>query len=221
MTMALKAAIVSQVSSSASGLLKCGVHHGGLFAPTHQTVPLKSIRADRGRLLFTLTNGVSGLSGSGRSLDNILPNSRRSCYGSKVCRAQAGDESSVGSSGFDMNAEAARVGPPQDAVLQAISEVSRVEGRQPKTTNMVIGGTEAYGADWMELDKKVNTYPSLRGFTAIGTGGEDFVQSMVVAVESVLNTPIPENRVRQRESAKGRYVSVKIGPMRIESSEGR
>lgn len=31
-----------------------------------------------------------------------------------------------------------------------------------------------------------------RGFTAIGTGGDDFVQAMVVAVESVLQQPIPE-----------------------------
>lgn len=32
----------------------------------------------------------------------------------------------------------------------------------------------------------------MRGFTAIGTGGDDFVQAMVVAVESVLQQPIPE-----------------------------
>lgn len=38
----------------------------------------------------------------------------------------------------------------------------------------------------------MNSYPTIRGFTAIGTGGDDFVQSMVVAVESVLQQPIPE-----------------------------
>lgn len=32
----------------------------------------------------------------------------------------------------------------------------------------------------------------VRGFTAIGTGGDDFVQAMVVAVESVIQQPIPE-----------------------------
>ena len=32
----------------------------------------------------------------------------------------------------------------------------------------------------------------MRGFTAIGTGGDDFVQAMVVAVESVIQQPIPE-----------------------------
>lgn len=39
---------------------------------------------------------------------------------------------------------------------------------------------------------QVNSYPTVRGFTAIGTGGDDFVQAMVVAVESVIQKPIPE-----------------------------
>jgi hypothetical protein len=39
---------------------------------------------------------------------------------------------------------------------------------------------------------QVNSYPTDRGFTAIGTGGDDFVQSMVVAVESVLQESIPK-----------------------------
>jgi hypothetical protein len=38
----------------------------------------------------------------------------------------------------------------------------------------------------------VNTYPTVRGFTAIGTGGDDFVQAMVVAVESVIQQPVPQ-----------------------------
>jgi hypothetical protein len=39
---------------------------------------------------------------------------------------------------------------------------------------------------------QVNSYPTDRGFTAIGIGGDDFVQSMVVAVESVLQESIPK-----------------------------
>ena len=39
---------------------------------------------------------------------------------------------------------------------------------------------------------QVTSYPTDRGFTAIGTGGEDFVQAMVVAVESVIQQPIPQ-----------------------------
>ncbi|CAD6244349.1 unnamed protein product [Miscanthus lutarioriparius] len=87
-----------------------------------------------------------------------------------------------------------QVEAPQDAVLKAISH---------DTTD-----------EWLVLDKKVNTYPTVRGFTAIGTGGDDFVQSMVVAVESVIEERIPEGQISQKVSAKGKYVSVKIGPIR-------
>ncbi|XP_022945039.1 uncharacterized protein LOC111449401 [Cucurbita moschata] len=112
-------------------------------------------------------------------------------------------------------------GPPQEAVLKAISEVSKTEGRVGHTTNMVLGGTVTDDStnEWIALDQKVNSYPGVRGFTAIGTGGHDFVQSMVVAVESVIQQPIPEGKVRHKLSAKGKYVSVNIGPVQVISSE--
>ncbi|KAK7359374.1 hypothetical protein VNO77_01332 [Canavalia gladiata] len=111
--------------------------------------------------------------------------------------------------------------PPQDAVLKAISEVSKAEGRVGQTRNMVIGGTVADDStdEWLALDQKVNSYPSVRGFTAIGTGGEDFVQAMVVAVESVIQQPIPQGHVKQKLSSGGKYVSVNIGPIQVVSSE--
>nr|XP_009777169.1 PREDICTED: uncharacterized protein LOC104226787 isoform X2 [Nicotiana sylvestris] len=86
-------------------------------------------------------------------------------------------------------------GPPQEAVLKAIS-VSKSEGRVGQTTNVIIGGTVQDDAtnEWLALDKKVNSYPTERGFTAIGTGGDDFVQAMVVAVESVIQQPISETK---------------------------
>ncbi|XP_021723105.1 uncharacterized protein LOC110690550 isoform X2 [Chenopodium quinoa] len=110
--------------------------------------------------------------------------------------------------------------PPQEAVLKAIS-VSKTEGRVGQTTNVVIGGTVADDStnEWLALDQKVNSYPTIRGFTAIGTGGDDFVHSMVVAVESVLQQPIPEGQVKQKTSSKGKYVSVNIGPVEVMSSE--
>ncbi|PNX75880.1 hypothetical protein L195_g031824, partial [Trifolium pratense] len=58
-----------------------------------------------------------------------------------------------------------------------------------------------------------------RGFTAIGTGGDDFVQAMVVAVESVIQQPIPQGSVKHKLSARGKYVSVNIGPVQVVSSE--
>ncbi|XP_021900646.1 uncharacterized protein LOC110816663 [Carica papaya] len=100
-------------------------------------------------------------------------------------------------------------------------EVSKTEGRIGQTTNVVIGGTvtDDSTTEWLDLDKKVNSYPTVRGFTAIGTGGDDFVQSMIVAVESVIQRRIPEGSVRQKLSKRGKYVSVNIGPVQVVSSE--
>ncbi|MED6157649.1 hypothetical protein PIB30_025086 [Stylosanthes scabra] len=73
--------------------------------------------------------------------------------------------------------------------------------------------------EWLELDQKVNSYPSFRGFTAIGTGGDDFVQAMVLAVQSVIQHPIPQGCVKHKSSSGGKYVSVNIGPIEVISSE--
>ncbi|KAH1236692.1 hypothetical protein GmHk_08G021837 [Glycine max] len=109
----------------------------------------------------------------------------------------------------------------QDPVLKAISEISKGEGRVGQTTNVIIGSTAADDSnnEWLALDQKVNSYPTDRGFTAIGTGGEDFVQAMVVAVESVIQQPIPQGYVKQKLSSGGKYVSVNIGPIQVVSSE--
>ncbi|PWA69835.1 hypothetical protein CTI12_AA241090 [Artemisia annua] len=121
----------------------------------------------------------------------------------------------------DENDNDGDVEPPQEAVLKVISEVSKTEGRVGQTTNMVLGGTVTDDAtdEWLTLDQKVNTYPTVRGFTAIGTGGDDFVQAMVVAVESVLQHQIPQGQVKQKMSSGGKYVSVNIGPVQVVSSE--
>ncbi|KAI3423093.1 uncharacterized protein J3R85_011397 [Psidium guajava] len=132
------------------------------------------------------------------------------------CSTSNGSPSSSGNCEDDQEQ-----GPPQEAVLKAISEVSKAEGRVGQTTNVVIGGTVSDDStnEWLALDKKVNTYPTVRGFTAIGTGGDDFVHAMIVAVESVIQQPIPKGRVRQKSSSRGKYVSVNIGPIHVVSSE--
>ena len=68
------------------------------------------------------------------------------------------------------------------------------------------------------LPVQFNTYPDTRNFKAIGEGGDDFVQSMASAVEQVLG-PVKRDCIRQRLSAKQKYVSVTIGPVRVEHSD--
>lgn len=74
-----------------------------------------------------------------------------------------------------------------------------------------------------ELDQtntgmQVNKYPDTRNFKAIGEGGDDFVRSMASAVEQVLG-PLQQSCIRQRLSKKQTYVSVTIGPVRVDDSE--
>ncbi|KAI3730823.1 hypothetical protein L1987_62001 [Smallanthus sonchifolius] len=64
---------------------------------------------------------------------------------------------------------------------------------------------------------QINTYPSARRFTAIGMGGDDFVRFMVVAVESVIQHPVPQGYMKV--SSGGKYVSVNIGPVLVVSRE--
>ncbi|PWA57487.1 hypothetical protein CTI12_AA409490 [Artemisia annua] len=101
------------------------------------------------------------------------------------------------------------------------SRISKAEGRIGRTTTMVLGGTVADESPYegISMNKMVNIYPTARGFTAIGSGGDDFVQSMVVAVESVVQHPIPQGKVKQKLSSGGKYVSVNIGPVQIVSSK--
>lgn len=56
---------------------------------------------------------------------------------------------------------------------------------------------------------QVNKYPSVRSFTAIGTGGSEFRTSMVQAVEEIVG-PLQADCVIERPSSAGTYVSVKI-----------
>ena len=135
-----------------------------------------------------------------------------------ACRSSNSSRNGTGGEDYDKRAELEE-SPPQDAVLKAISEVSKAEGRVGKTTNMVIGGTvkKDSESEWDVIDQKVNIYPMLRDFTAIGTGGDEFVDAMVQAVESITEAPVP--KVTKKLSSQGKYISVKIGGITVTSSE--
>ncbi|KAI7735516.1 hypothetical protein M8C21_017874 [Ambrosia artemisiifolia] len=140
--------------------------------------------------------------------------SRRQDHNHLICYNQYNPSSS--SSSMDNEQQ-----PPQDAILKVLSGISKGEGRIGRATTMVLGGTMADDSthDRLSLTKMSDFYPAARGFTAIGSGGDDFVQSMVVAVESVVQHPIPQGKVKQKLSSGGKYVSVNIGPVQIVSSK--
>jgi putative lipoic acid-binding regulatory protein len=59
---------------------------------------------------------------------------------------------------------------------------------------------------------QVNTYPGVRSFTAIGSGGEEFRASMLKSVVDVVGT-VHYECISQRASTTGKYLSVTVGPV--------
>jgi putative lipoic acid-binding regulatory protein len=102
-----------------------------------------------------------------------------------------------------------------EALLQTLGEVSKTSGRDPKN-NLVLSDSSA--DSWKEIDEKVNQYPIDRNFQAIGSGGEEFKAAMVTAIESVLGISVPSSKISMRHSSGKKYVSVNIGPVKVETS---
>ncbi|KAG2452480.1 hypothetical protein HYH02_002719 [Chlamydomonas schloesseri] len=92
------------------------------------------------------------------------------------------------------------------------------EGGAASSTGSAASATSSqdWVEDWRRSDAKVNKYPDMREFTAVGSGGEDFKAAMVKCVEDVVGGPAP---VSTRESSGGNYLSVRVGPVRVESPE--
>jgi putative lipoic acid-binding regulatory protein len=65
---------------------------------------------------------------------------------------------------------------------------------------------------------QVNEYPGQRTFKAIGAGGDDFVVSMTGCVEAVVGS-VHVECVNTRLSAGGKYVSVTVGPVWVETPD--
>lgn len=67
---------------------------------------------------------------------------------------------------------------------------------------------------------QVNKYPSKRTFKAIGVGGQEFVDSMVDAVQRATNQPIDRpSQVSERPSKQGSYLAVSISKVTVTSGQ--
>lgn len=67
------------------------------------------------------------------------------------------------------------------------------------------------------MDEKVNEYPTSRTFKAIGQG-QDFAELMVAAVEKATTRAVDRRfQVVKRPSKEGKYLSVSIRSVSVES----
>lgn len=103
-----------------------------------------------------------------------------------------------------------------DALVETLGDISDVDGRVATGNKLVLGGSDSL-EKWRELDAKVNTYPTERVFKAIGSGGDEFVDSMVAVIRGV--TSVEDVPAAARPSAKGNYVSVTLGPVMMDHSD--
>lgn len=104
-----------------------------------------------------------------------------------------------------------------DALLRSLGEVSSTSGRDAGSTNMVLGANDSE-AKWRELDEKVNQYPGHRDFKAIGSGGDDFKQTIVRAVEDIVG-PVNQDRVMLRPSSQGKFISVTLRDVKVQNPD--
>jgi putative lipoic acid-binding regulatory protein len=69
-----------------------------------------------------------------------------------------------------------------------------------------------------QTDIQVNQYPGRRDFKAIGSGGEDFKQTIIRAVEDVVG-PVKEDRVVQRPSSQGKFISITLKDVKVQNPD--
>lgn len=74
-------------------------------------------------------------------------------------------------------------------------------------------------AEWRDVDAKVNEYPLMRSFVAVGTGGEAFVTDVAAVVGRVLGREVGGDAVSSRPSKRGTYVSATVGPVRVDTPD--
>lgn len=65
---------------------------------------------------------------------------------------------------------------------------------------------------------QVNQYPGHRDFKAIGSGGDDFKQTIIRAVEDIVG-PVNQDRVMERPSSQGKFISVTLRDVKVENPD--
>ncbi|KAG2435001.1 hypothetical protein HYH02_011999 [Chlamydomonas schloesseri] len=127
------------------------------------------------------------------------------------CRASLGQPESL-------DEESPKPQSTAEAITRSLTELSGSSGRVSLGSNLLLcaKGEE----EWRRLSKKVygDKFPIQRSFTAVGTGGQDFKQAMVAAVESVVGY-VHTECVAEKHSSARKYISVTVGPVWVENGD--
>lgn len=116
--------------------------------------------------------------------------------------------------------------PPQTAPkprrLPGPGPSSHQPPQQPGQQQQQVREFSAYTSvdEWKRLDAKVNKYPCLRTFQAIGVSDPDlaFQRDIVAAVEAVAGK-LHVECVSARPSSGGKYTALRVGPVRVSSAD--
>lgn len=114
---------------------------------------------------------------------------------------------------------------PADAAGAAAASFAKAIGadrpRADAAARRLVLGDDQSEEKWRQLDERVNEYPDRRVFKGIGVAGADaglFRRAIVAAVESVVGT-VDDGAVSMRDSSGGKYVSVTVGPVVVQSGD--
>jgi putative lipoic acid-binding regulatory protein len=110
---------------------------------------------------------------------------------------------------------------PADALVGKAESLAKSLGQERSPASRLVLGDDQSEEKWRALDERVNEYPDSRVFKGIGVAGADpslFRAAVVAAVESVVG-PVDAGAVAVRDSSGGKYVSVTVGPVTVESGD--
>ena len=83
------------------------------------------------------------------------------------------------------------------------------DAKDASSRTMLLGGTEGTVKEWEDIDAKVNRYPMLRQFSAIGSGAS-FREAMVEALCQATGQNVKPGDVTETKSSGGKYLSIRI-----------
>jgi putative lipoic acid-binding regulatory protein len=96
--------------------------------------------------------------------------------------------------------------------LRMVSTAGQGFGQDPKKKEELVPDP------CKDVDEVLIEYPDQREFVSIGSG-DSYVADIVAAVEGVIGTKMAKEKIHSRPSSSGKYISVRVGPVWVQSEE--